>query len=157
MGNVEPIAPYLEPLRKTRVVPIPPAEAFDLFTARMSSWWPLATHSVFEGKAVRCGFEPRVGGALFEESDAGERSIWGTILAWEPPGRFVVTWHPGRGADTAQELEVRFTSEGNGTRVDLEHRGWQKLGAEAAATREGYSGGWEGVLAYYVTAAGGAR
>ena len=157
MGNVEPIAPYLEPLRKTRIVPIPPAQAFDLFTARMATWWPLATHSVFEGEAATCGFEPRTGGALFEAKADGERSVWGTVLAWEPPDRLVVTWHPGRGPDTAQELEVRFLPDGRGTRVELEHRGWQKLGAEAAATREGYRGGWEGVLARYVEAAGGAR
>lgn len=34
------------------------------------------------------------------------------------------------------------------TVVRLEHRGWERLGAEAAAVREGY-GDWERVLARY--------
>ena len=57
-----------------------------------------------------------------------------------------MTWHPGREADTAQEVEVRFTEASGGTLVELEHRGWASLGAQAAEMREGYVGGWEHVL-----------
>jgi len=153
VADVEPIAPYLGPLRKTCVVPIPRPQAFDLFTARLQTWWPLATHSVHQANAKTCGFDPHVGGDLYEKSITGERCVWGTVLVWDPPRRFVVTWHPGRGADTAQELEVRFVPDRSGTRVELEHRGWQALGPEAEAMRERYTGGWEGVLARYVTAA----
>ena len=62
--------------------------------------------------------------------------------AVEPPHRFVVTWHPGRAADTAQEVEIRFVAVTGGTRVELEHRGWTKLGKDAAAARESYAEGW---------------
>ena len=31
---------------KEVVVPCAPERAFDLFTARIHSWWPMATHSV---------------------------------------------------------------------------------------------------------------
>lgn len=146
MGSVEKIAPYLEPVRKTVTVKKTPAEAFEIFTAKLASWWPLSQFSIYQAEAVTCAFEPRSGGDVYETSRSGERSVWGRILAWEPPDRFVMTWHPGRDADTAQEVEVRFAAVAGGTRVELTHRGWEKLGAEAAPTRESYDSGWETVF-----------
>jgi uncharacterized protein YndB with AHSA1/START domain len=144
--SVEPIAPYLEPLLKSVHVERSPAEAFEVFTAGIGRWWPLSAYSIRQEHAVTCVIEPRAGGAVYEQDDAGERFPWGQVLVWEPPLRFVMTWHPGRAADTAQEVEVRFEAEGAGTRVRLEHRGWQSLGAAAEETRSGYAQGWDDVL-----------
>jgi hypothetical protein len=47
-------------------------------------------------------------------------------------------------------VELRFTDNGFGTRVELEHRGWEMLGERAAEVREGYNTGWVPVLARYV-------
>jgi uncharacterized protein YndB with AHSA1/START domain len=153
--NVEPLQPYLEPLRKSVTVPRPVAEAFDLFTARMSTWWPLRTHSVYEDRAVACGIEPRVGGLIYEERDDGERCTWGKVLVWDPPHRVVLFWHPGREADSGQEVEFRFTPDGDGTRLDLEHRDWTKLGDKAPEAKKGYSMGWDIVLGnHFVPACG---
>ena len=142
MGKVESIRPYLEPVRKTIVVKRTPREAFDIFTARMGTWWPVRQFSLYQTDSVECGIEPRVGGQIFEVSSTGERGVWGTIREWEPPHRFVTTWHPGSDPETPTELEVRFVAEGDGTRVELEHRHWTELGAQAAQTRQGYDEGW---------------
>lgn len=40
------------PIRKTVTVPVTPQCAFELFTARIGEWWPLATHSVGEDQAM---------------------------------------------------------------------------------------------------------
>lgn len=144
--SVAPIQPYLEPLRKSVTVARPAAEAFEIFTSGMSSWWPLHAYSISESRAKSCAIEPRVGGEVYEVRDDGERLPWGRVLAWEPPRRFVMTWHPGHDPATAQELEVRFVAEGGATRVELEHRGWQRLGAQAGEMRGAYDGGWEAVL-----------
>jgi len=143
---VEPIAPYLEPVRKSVRVARPPAEAFAVFTGGLGRWWPLGTYSIGQERAVACVMEGRAGGAIYETNDAGERSDWGRVVTWEPPRRFVMTWHPGQPPEVAQEVEVRFSPDGAGTLVELEHRGWQKLGARAAEAREGYDGGWVDVL-----------
>jgi uncharacterized protein YndB with AHSA1/START domain len=145
--SVEPIAPYLEPVKKAVTVPLSPAEAFDLFTARIANWWPLGERFSISGPgAVSCGIEPRVGGAVYEVRNDGERLPWGKVLAWDPPRRLLLSWHPGKSADVAQEVEVTFASDGSGTRVELVHRGWQKLGSDAARVRESYEGGWETVF-----------
>ena len=156
--SVEPIAPYLEPVRKSITVPLAAAEAFELFTARMASWWPLRDRFSISGpRAMTCAIEPRAGGAVYEVRDDGERLPWGKVLAWEPPRRVVLSWHPGRSPNVAQEVEVTFTASGNGTRVELVHRGWQKLGDDAGAARVSYEGGWEAVLGSAFAAAAGRR
>lgn len=48
---------------------------------------------------------------------------------------------------------MRFVADGNRTRVDLEHRGWERLGERGVETRRGYDGGWDEVFARYVEAA----
>ena len=139
---VESIAPYREPVRKSVTVRCTPARAFSVFTEGMSAWWPLPSHSLSAGRAAGCGIEPRVGGNVYEVRDDGERTSWGWVVAWEPPSRLVLKWHPGHERSQAQEVEIRFTPVGGGTRVDLEHRGWEALGAGAADARDGYNQGW---------------
>ena len=146
MGNVESIEPYVTPIRRDTVVPRSPEEAFRVFTEGISTWWPLGRFSIYQDQAVSCGIEPRQGGMVWERSAGGERATWGTVIVWEPPHRLVVTWHPGREPETAQELEVRFRAVPGGTKVELEHRGWERLGAEAAEARQGYDGGWSVVF-----------
>lgn len=144
--SVEPIAPYLEPVRKSVRVSRPPAEAFDIFTGGIGRWWPLGSHSLSQARALTCVIEPRPGGSIFEEDDQGQRFPWGHVIVWEPPRRVVMAWHPGQPPEVAQEVEVRFSPDGAGTLVELEHRGWQKLGDKAAAARGGYDQGWNDVL-----------
>jgi len=141
----------IEPVRKTVEVGCTVAEAFRLFTDEIDSWWPLATHSIGEADAEACYFEGREGGRIYESDADGSIHLWGTVTAWEPPARVIFTWHPGRDASTAQEVELRFSESADGTRVDLEHRGWEILGDRAVATRDAYEGGWVGVLERYVS------
>jgi uncharacterized protein YndB with AHSA1/START domain len=151
--TVEPIQPYLEPVRKSVTVERTPAEAFEIFTGRLAQWWPLHTYSLGQERARSCVLEPRVGGEVYELDTAGVRSSWGRVLVWEPPGRLVLSWHPGVEPEAAQEVEVRFTPNGSGTLVELEHRGWARLGARARDARDTYEGGWTGVLGEYFAGA----
>lgn len=136
----------LEPVRQSVSVRHPPAVAFAVFTQQFGRWWPLTTYSISQDRVQSCVLEPRVGGAVFEIRDDGVTLPWGRVLAWEPPERLVLSWHPGRDPATAQEVEVRFRPIADGTLVELEHRGWEKLGDEAPASRNSYAGGWRAVL-----------
>ena len=145
----DPVSTGIEPIRKSITVAVAPDRAFRVFTERMDAWWPFQGHSLFEERARRVEFEPRVGGRVEEISADGERGSWGRLLSWDPPASFRMTWHPGRDESTAQELEVRFIAVPEGTRVELEHRGWEKLGERGTGTRGGYDQGWEAVLGAY--------
>jgi uncharacterized protein YndB with AHSA1/START domain len=142
-------------IRKTVTVNAPVDKAFRVFTDEIATWWPLEGHSVSDTEAETVVIEGRVGGRMFERSTAGEEIVWGTVQAWEPPNRFATTWHPGRDEETAQEVEVRFVAEGERTRVELEHRGWERLGDEAITKARMYDQGWEAVLEkHYAEAVG---
>ncbi len=136
----------LPPVRKHVTVARPLEEAFRVFTSGIGTWWPLKTHSANGDKAESCVMEERVGGRLYERSQDGQEVLWGTVRVWAPPHRVVFSWHPGRAEDTAQEIEVRFSPLPEGTRVDLEHRGWERLGKHAEEAHRQYTEGWDNVF-----------
>jgi len=135
----------LATIYKTITVDASVETAFDTFTRQIDSWWPRGSHSFFEERQAIV-FEERVGGRVYERSIDGQEGDWADVLAWEPPDRFVIRWrvNPKR---TPTEVEVRFTPENGGTRVDLEHRGW-----DDAEGRANYDTGWDFVLGHYVAA-----
>lgn len=138
----------IEVVRKTVTVDCAVEEAFRVFTSDAIAWWPVESHSIHE--SVReIVFEPRVGGEVYEVAESGERGHWATVLRWEPPGRLVLAWNILERDPEPTELEIRFVPEGEGTRVELEHRGWERLAERAAEKRANYDDGWETVLATY--------
>lgn len=139
-------APPLQPIRKQLVVAGGPARAFRLFTRGIGEWWPRHTRSVRPGESAAVHLEGRAGGRLYEVLGAGEEAVWGSVLVWEPPRRLVFTFHPGRAPETAQEVEITFAAAAAGTLVSLEHRGWERLGADAAQRMAGYMSGWDDVF-----------
>jgi uncharacterized protein YndB with AHSA1/START domain len=143
----------IEPVRRSVTVPRSVEDAFRLFTEGIGSWWPFERHSIGEDKVETAVFEGRVGGELYERQRDGTRSHWATVLAWEPPNRVVLEWKVNPEAAAATELEIRFSAEGDGTRVDLEHRGWERFGDAAEEARAGYADGWQLVLGRYEAAA----
>ena len=137
----------LSPIVKSIEIDRPLNEAFDLFTAQMARWWPLASHSVGGGDARWCGIEAHVGGRVLERTESGEEHIWGTVIAWRPPDRVAFTWHPGQDSEPHTEVELRFAAIADGrTRVTLEHRGWAALGDRAEAVHRNYGPGWDVVF-----------
>jgi uncharacterized protein YndB with AHSA1/START domain len=136
----------VDAIRKTVTVGCDQEHAFRVFTREIGSWWPLGKYSIGEDKITEVVFEEQAGGRIFERHSDGGEGEWGRVLEWDPPRRFVMSWYPGHDATCATELEVRFAPERDGTRVELEHRGWERFGAEAAARRSGYDSGWAEVL-----------
>ncbi len=145
----------VEAIHKTLVVNCDPERAFQVFTREIGSWWPLAMHSIGEDKVSEVVFEERVGGRIFERHSDGGEGEWGRVVEWDPPRRFVMSWYPGGEPADATELEVRFSAEGESTRLDLEHRGWERFGDQAAERRSGYDSGWGSVLPYFTKATEG--
>lgn len=144
--------PEIPAVVKKVTVNCTPAEAFHYFTADFGKWWPVHTHSVvayaseFKDKPERAVLEPCLSGRMYERTRTGEEHVWGTVLAWEPPGRVVFSFHPGRDAANYQTVAVTFTPATGDTDVVLRHTGWEKLGENAVEERNGYNEGWEPVF-----------
>ena len=57
---------------------------------------------------------------------------------WQPPARLAYLWYLGRDRADATEVEIRFLAQGTeATRVEIEHRGWERLGPQTAAAVAG--------------------
>jgi uncharacterized protein YndB with AHSA1/START domain len=146
----------LPPVRKSVLVPLGREEAFDLFVRRLPEWWPLATRSVSLENAVSCHVEARVGGRLYERDRQGAEHLWGRFKRLDEGQCAVFSWHPGVPEEASTEVEVQFTPAATGTRVEIEHRNWERLGARASFVRGLMDGGWPGVLARFEALARGA-
>lgn len=148
-----------EPIRKTLTVPLPPVDAFDLFTAGIDRWWPKESHSLSAGAgsaAAAVTMEPWDGGALYETAPDGRILPWGRVTRWDPGREVAFTWHVGRSPDEATHVTVRFSRTEGGTRVDLTHDGWQAVGGAQDGLRGSYDSGWDVVFAgRYAGAAAG--
>jgi uncharacterized protein YndB with AHSA1/START domain len=141
--------------RQSVGVPLPPERAFELFVDRFDSWWPKETHAMDEAKSVL--LEAKEDGRWGEFNANGEFCPWGRVLAVERPARILLAWQldpefkfdPDTGLQT--EVEITFEPEGDGTRVTLEHRGFEVWGERGAAMRDsvGSDGGWPQLLDAY--------
>ena len=143
----------IEPIRLVVELDCPAEHAFEVWTARIATWWPL-DHTVTGQPGLAVILEGRPGGRIFERTPAGAEHDWGEVLAWEPPARLVYSWHLRRDRADATEVEIRFVPvERSRTRVEIEHRAWERLGAEGEAGRDRNRGGWSTLLPHYREAA----
>jgi uncharacterized protein YndB with AHSA1/START domain len=140
----------IEPLRFSVEVRCAPARAFELWTAETTRWWP-PSHTTTGHPPDRIVFEPEVGGGVYEVTAAGERVDWGRVLAWDPPNGLAYAWHLRQDRGDATEVHIAFVPlGGGGTRLEIEHRGWDRLGARGSEGRERNAQGWSGLLPHFV-------
>ncbi|MFI6758412.1 SRPBCC family protein [Micromonospora sp. NPDC050417] len=143
-------------LRSTLRVSAPPEHAFAVFTGGLADWWVMEYTWSGPGALAEIGFEPHTGGMAYEIGPHGFRSDWGRVLDWQPPHRLVFTWQiapdrlPVPDPSNASEVEVRFLPDGvDQTRVELEHRAFDRHGEAAEGYREALTAGWHELLSRY--------
>lgn len=149
--------PGSEPVRASVTVAVDPERAWEVFTAGIATWWPVASHSVAAGEddlPERLVLEPHEGGEIYELF-GGVRRHWARIHTWQPPRTLGYTWRVNPD-DPASDVVVTFTPVEGGTRVDVAHSGWEAYGANRDELRASYGGehGWPRVLAAFAGALG---
>jgi uncharacterized protein YndB with AHSA1/START domain len=143
----------IEPIRLSFEVDCGAEHAFEVWTSRIDQWWP-ADHTVSGEDDATVVLERRTGGRIFERTTTGVEHDWGEVTVWEPPTRLGYLWHLRRDRADATEVEIQFIDRGEArTRVEIEHRGWEALGAEGADWRDRNRGGWATLLPHFVAAA----
>jgi uncharacterized protein YndB with AHSA1/START domain len=143
----------------TIVVEAPRQHAFEVFTRGIGTWW-FRDHSIGKESMREAVMEPRAGGRVFERGIHGAECDWGRVLVWEPPSRLVVAWQIGGDWQFdpelahASEYEVRFIEEGPArTRVEFEHRHFERHGEAGLGIRDNVEKGWPKLLAAYASTA----
>lgn len=142
----------IEPLRLSFTVECTAEHAFATWATRTSLWWP-AGHTVTCEPALEIVFEPRAGGRIFERTSAGREEDWGEVVSWEPPRRLAYRWHLRADRADATEVQITFSDRPDGSAlVDIEHRGWERLGDRALPRRSANRRGWGGLLPVFIAA-----
>ena len=138
-------------VRASVLVEAPIEHAFDVFTNKMATWWP-AGHHILEGELAEMVVEPRAGGRIFDRGVDGTECQWATVLEYERPHRFVLSWNITNQwqieTDPARTSEVAITFVADGparTRVELEHSHLDRHGEGWEAHRDsvGSYDGWQ--------------
>jgi uncharacterized protein YndB with AHSA1/START domain len=150
-------------VRKSVTVKASVERAFQVFTEGWDTWWP-KSHNIGKSPLKKSIIEGFVGGRCYGELEDGSDCPWGEIVAWEPPHRLVMAWKISPQwqyePDVAKssEVEVRFTPEPDGsTRVDLEHRHFERMGEGWENIRQQVDSdkmGWSDLLAMYAAQVG---
>jgi uncharacterized protein YndB with AHSA1/START domain len=142
----------VESIRRQIVVRASRERAFEVFTSRMTTWWP-SHHHIGSAPIEEIVVEPREGGRWYTRHEDGTETSTGYVAGWDPPERLVLTWQIT--ADWRYDpslvtiVEVRFVEESPGrTRVELEHRDLDRYGPEADRMRMTFEdpGAWTGTL-----------
>jgi hypothetical protein len=142
----------VESIRRQIVVPASRERAFEVFTSRMTTWWP-SHHHIGSAPIQEIVVEPREGGRWYTRHEDRTETSTGYVAGWDPPERLVLAWQIT--ADWRYDpslvttVEVRFVEESPGrTRVELEHRDLDRYGPEADRMRMTFEdpGAWTGTL-----------
>ncbi|HET7501743.1 MAG TPA: YciI family protein [Kofleriaceae bacterium] len=127
-------------VKKQIVVETSQQRAFRTFTDGIDRWWP-REHHIGKSPLERMVVEPRTGGRWYSICKDGSEIEVGKVVAWEPPGRVVLTWQitaawqydPG----FVTEVEIQFIADGaRCTRVELEHRYLERYGADSETVKK---------------------
>ena len=116
-----------------------PSRIFEAFTDEIGQWWQ--PNSLFRLSAGRPGtllFVPGPAGRLVEIKPNGREFVVGEVRTWDPPHRLVLSWREEAFDDDQEtELHVRFEAVDGGTRVTVEHYGWDGIPIDHVA-RHGF-------------------
>jgi uncharacterized protein YndB with AHSA1/START domain len=140
-----------EPLRMSFDVACSADHAFTVWTSGIGTWWP-PDHTM-TGRAEAVVLQGGVGGRIYERTADGAEHDWGEVTVWQPPARLAYLWYLGRDRADATEVEIRFLTRGAGaTRVEIEHRGWERLGPDAQPWRDRNRANWQTLFPHFIKA-----
>lgn len=131
-------------IEKSVMLPLTPAAAFELFTTRVSEWWPADRRHLKDSSSRLFML---ASGRFYERASDGTELDLGRVRIWESPHRVVLDFFIGTDAAHPTEVEIRFTAEGAGTRVTVRHRPTDHSAEDWDKRAPLYERSWDAVLA----------
>ena len=140
------------PLRMSFDVACSAEHAFAVWTSGIGTWWP-PDHTVTGQADLVIVLQSGVGGRIYERTSDGVEHDWGEVTVWNPPTQLAYLWHLRRDRADATEVEIRFLAQGAATtRIEIEHRGWERLGRAGEEWRGRNRAAWQTLLPDFLAA-----
>jgi hypothetical protein len=125
--------------------------AFEVWTSRIGTWWP-PDHTVSGRGDLAIVLQDGVGGRIYERTPDGVEYDWGVVTRWNPPTQLAYRWHLRTDPENATEVEIRFVAQGGqATRIEIEHRGWERLADGEHEWRERNRAGWDTLIPHFIS------
>jgi hypothetical protein len=138
---------------KSVTLPLPPLEAFQLFTRQISQWWPTDRRHTDDTMSEILLLQD---GRFYERARDGREVELGRVRSWEPPSRILLDFFIATGPDRPTEVEITFAAQESGTRVTVTHRPKPESEALWEPRAPRYALSWDAVLAALSQAAASA-
>ncbi len=127
-----------------------PERAFEVFTAKMGSWWdPEYTGNPDTYTTIT--IDPRRRGQITDRHSDGAEHDWGEVSAWDPPARVAFSFTLAQDRAFPTVVRATFVPSDAGTQVTFEHDGWTEYNADARSK----FGDWAYLLDRFAKAAQG--
>ena len=129
---------------KSVVLPLAPLAAFELFTKKISVWWPPDRRHTQDPASRIFLLES---GRFYERTSDGHEVELGHVRSWELPNRILLDFFIATGPEKPTEVEITFAAKEGGTEVTVVHRpkpSSEELWMERAPR---YERSWDVVLA----------
>jgi uncharacterized protein YndB with AHSA1/START domain len=135
-------------IQKSVLLRCPPDGAFQLFTERISEWWP-PTHRLTKDPESKVFLEQT--GRFWERAQDGREIELGRVLVWDPPHGLTLDFYMGTNSAQPTAVEVTFNAENEGTRVTVHHRPKAESATLWNQRAPVFERSWEAVLAALAT------
>ena len=93
--------------------------AFALVTGRIDEWWPTDRRHTGDGSST---IFLLASGRFYERASDGREVELGKVTLWNDPHVILLDFYIATGPDHPTEVEIRFETEGERTRVTVIHR-----------------------------------
>jgi hypothetical protein len=135
---------------KSVVLPLPSTAAFQLFTQKISAWWPADRRHSQDPASEIFLLES---GRFYERARDGREVELGHVRSWDFPNRILLDFFIATGPEQPTEVEITFAALGQSTQVTVMHG--PKPSSEVLWTQRAprYEQSWDAVLAALCRAA----
>jgi hypothetical protein len=104
---------------KSVMLPLAPGAAFELFTQKISAWWPPDRRHTQDPTSRIFLLES---GRFYEQTRDGHEVELGCVRSWELPNRILLDFFIATGPEKPTEVEITFAAKEGGTQVTVVHR-----------------------------------
>lgn len=140
----------MNPVERSVWLPCGSDRAFNLFTVRISDWWPADRKHTGDPEST---LHLEESGRFVERARDGREVPLGRVTGWVRPERIVLDFYPGTGPDQPTAVEIVFVPEGDGTRVRVTHRPTAASDAIWQQRAPRFDASWDKVLGALALAA----